>query len=452
MGEHLEDGPVEPLRRDGGEPQPHDPHVGDAGKGNHVLEVALSQPHKDPIDDADGRQNGHHGRPVLPTYGAEKDRHPQDSEGPNLHEDTCMNHAHRGGSGHVAHGRPRMKRPDARENPEAEVKEDEGELLLSRRQGPRLHEGQDVESLQPRGHRQIHDAGENQGASRQKIKEKLEGPVLLARRSPDGNKRIHGEERDVVPDKEEEEIHAHEEAEDPEYEHEGKGEELLDPAPQLPHGQNAGEVHNPGEEDQGKVEAVRPIEIMDSQRFHPPQFLYELQATTSPVICAIDIDGESQGDSRESQADPLDQGLSLARDEQDDQKAHHATEKDGREVRKTCQFHIHLSTLCKQKVERDQSQGREHDGKVVPQFPGLQKGEEATAAQSEPAEPVDAVVDEPVLVLGACPGEDPVDDDVHNPPIQVVQIPALGKELPEWLNSLHETDLRGSAAAELEPG
>ena len=104
------------------------------------------------------------------------------------------------------------------------------------------------------------------------------------------------------------------------------------------------------------------------------------------------------------------------------------------------------------KVERDQSQGGEHDGKVVPQFPGLQKGQKVTAVQCEVAEPVDAVVDDPVFVLGAGLGEDPVDDDVHKPPVHMVQIPALGKELPEGRDPLDETDLRGSAAAELKPG
>ena len=49
-------------------------------------------------------------------------------------------------------------------------------------------------------------------------------------------------------------------------------------------------------------------------------------------------------------------------------------------------------------------------------------------------------------------GEDPVDDDVHETPVHMVQIPALGKELPDWRNPLDETDLRGSAAAELKPG
>ena len=296
MGEHLEDGPVEPLRRDRGKPQPHDPHVETLEKGNHVLEVGLSQPHKDPIHDADGRQNGHHGCPELPTDRAEKDRHPQNSEGADLHQDAGVNHAHGSGCGDMAYGRPGMKRPDAREDPEAEVKEDEGEPLLPGRQGPWLHEGHDVEGVQPRDHRKIDDAGKDQGASRQKVEKELECAVLLSRRSPDGDERIHGEERNVVPDKEKEEIHAHEEAEDAEHEHEGKGKELLDPSPQLPHRENAGEVHNPGEQDQGKVEAVRPVEVMNSQRFHPKQFLHELQAPKRPVICAKDIDGKRQSD------------------------------------------------------------------------------------------------------------------------------------------------------------
>jgi hypothetical protein len=81
-----------------------------------------------------------------------------------------------------------------REDSKAEVKEDEGKPLLPGRQGPWLHEGHDVEGVQPRGHREIHDSGKDQGASRQEIKEELKCSVLLACRSPDGNEWIHGEE------------------------------------------------------------------------------------------------------------------------------------------------------------------------------------------------------------------------------------------------------------------
>ena len=128
----------------------------------------------------------------------------------------------------------------------------------------------------PETHREIHNAGKDQGASRQKVKKELQRPVLLSCRSPDGDERIHGEKGDVVPDKEKEEIHAHEEAEDAKDEHKGKSKELLDPSLQFPHGQNAGEVHNPGEQNQRKAEAVRPVEIVNSQRLHPKQFLHEL--------------------------------------------------------------------------------------------------------------------------------------------------------------------------------
>ena len=79
----------------------------------------------------------------------------------------------------MAYGRPRMKRPDAREDSEAEIKEDEGEPLLPWRQGPWLHEGHDVEAMQPRGHREIDDSRQDEGAPCQDVKEKLECPVLL---------------------------------------------------------------------------------------------------------------------------------------------------------------------------------------------------------------------------------------------------------------------------------
>jgi hypothetical protein len=84
---------------------------------------------------------------------------------------------------------------------------------------------------------------------------------------------------------------------------------------------------------------------MNSPRLHPKQFLYELKASMRPVIRAKNIDGKRQSDPGESHTDPLDQGFSLAGNEKDDQKAHHAAEKNGGKIREIGKFQIHLSTL-----------------------------------------------------------------------------------------------------------
>jgi len=46
-------------------------------------------------------------------------------------------------------GGPRMKRPDASEDSEADVEKEKGELLLSRSKDCWLHEGCDVKSVEP---------------------------------------------------------------------------------------------------------------------------------------------------------------------------------------------------------------------------------------------------------------------------------------------------------------
>jgi hypothetical protein len=72
-------------------------------------------------------------------------------------------------------------------------------------------------------------------------------------------------------------------------------------------------MHYPGKQEHGKVEAVRPIEIMDPQRFHPENSLYELQTSKCPIVRTIDIDRERQSDPGEDETHPFDQALSLAR-------------------------------------------------------------------------------------------------------------------------------------------
>ena len=81
VGKHLKDRPIEPLRRNGGQPQPDDAHMGDTGVADHVFEIFLGEPHQDPIDDTDGGQYGHEPRPVLPPFGAEGNGHAQYAEG-----------------------------------------------------------------------------------------------------------------------------------------------------------------------------------------------------------------------------------------------------------------------------------------------------------------------------------------------------------------------------------
>jgi len=85
------------------------------------------------------------------------------------------------------------------------------------------------------------------------------------------------------------------------------------------------------------------------------------------------------------------------------------------------------------------------NNKIVPQFPGLQKGEEPTTVQSVFAELVKTVINNPVLILSTGHGEDPIDHDVNKLPVHMVQIPTLGKEFSDDRVSLHKNQFWAAA-------
>ena len=174
--------------------------------------------------------------------------------------------------------RPGVERPDAGQDAETQIEKEKGQFLLKGRKGPGLHECDDIKGVQTRFYKEIEDGRKDQGASRQQIEEQLHGAVLLPGGAPDQDQGEHGKERDIVPDEDKEEIQAHEEAEDAHYQQEIQGKELLDPFLQLPHGQHPGKVHDAGQKQQGQIETVGSVEIVDAQRFHPEDLLHELEA------------------------------------------------------------------------------------------------------------------------------------------------------------------------------
>ena len=156
---------------------------------------------------------------------------------------------------------------------------------------------------------------------------------------------IHGKERDIIPDKDKEKIQTHEEAEDARYQQEVKGKELFDPFPQLPHGENSGKMNYAGQEQQGQIETIRSVEIVDAQGFNPQDLLHELKSPLGSVIGDEEIDGEQKGHAGKDRADPADQGLSLSRDKKDNQKTRQATEQDRRQAGESGQVKTHGFSL-----------------------------------------------------------------------------------------------------------
>ena len=207
-----------------------------------------------------------------------------------------MEHAHGRGGGNVSRGRPGVEGPDTGQDAETQVEKDKGEFLLKGRKGSGLHQGHQVEGVQPGFCEKIDDGRQDKGAPRQQIKEKLHGRVFLLGGAPDGNQRVHGEEGYVVPEKGKEKIQRHEEPEHPGHQQEVEGKVFFYPGFQLPHGEHPGKVDNTGEKNQGQVEAAGAVEIGNARRRDPGEFFHELETPQAFVVGKEDNDREHQGD------------------------------------------------------------------------------------------------------------------------------------------------------------
>jgi translation initiation factor 1 (eIF-1/SUI1) len=206
-----------------------------------------------------------------------------------------------------------------------------------------LGHGNEIKGVQAGCDKEVKDGRQNQGASGQKIEEQLHGPILFPGVPPYGNQRIHGEKRDIVPDKEEKEVHAHEEAENACDEKEEESEELLHPMLHLPHGENACEMHDAGEKNERKVKTVCTVEIGDTKRRDPEDLLHKLKPSQGSVIGKKRDRGKKQADSGGDRAHPLDESLAVRRDEEDKQKTGQAAQKDERENRECGESDVHES-------------------------------------------------------------------------------------------------------------
>ena len=224
--------------------------------------------------------------------------------------------------------------------PKPMIQQQEGELLLERGEGPRPHEGRDVEARPPRRHVQVDDRRQNERAAREQVQGELHRAVLLARAAPHGDQQVHGEEGDVVPDEDEEQIEAHEEPEDPGDEQEVERVELLHPVFELPHAEHPGEEDDPGQQDHGQAEPVGGVEVADAERRHPGDALGELQPRPARVVRAEDDERQRQRQAGEGRADLLDRLLLLVGKKQNNQQADHAAQQDRGQVWEACEFHV----------------------------------------------------------------------------------------------------------------
>jgi hypothetical protein len=218
-----------------------------------------------------------------------------------------------------------VKRPDSGKNTEPKIEEDKGEPLVKWGESLCPSHGKEIKSMESGLDKKVDNGRQDKGTPCEKVKEELHRAILFSCMAPNGDERVHGKKGNIVPDKEEEEVHAHKETENACHQDEVEGKELLYSMFQFPHGENACEVNNACQEDERKIQAISAIEVMDPERWHPDNPFYELKSSLDFVISKKGICGESKANAGENRAHPFDELLAVRWNEKEDQKTSYTT-------------------------------------------------------------------------------------------------------------------------------
>ena len=300
---------------------------------------------------------------------------------------------------------------------------------MSDTNGKRVHAGLCVKE---------NDGRQNQGASRQQIEGQLHGPVFFSGRAPNRDQQVHGKEGDVIPDEYEEEVHAHEKPEYAGYQQEIEGKEFLYPGLEFPHSEHAGKEDNARQQQIWQAESIDGVKIIDAQRWNPWDVFHELKTAKAFVKGQKQKQRQKQRNPGENSAHPLDQRLSVRRDQHNSHHPDNAAQQNGGKIRECGGSHAHRaisSDYRKEEVNCKKDHDREYYQQPVLNHSRLQKGDYPAAIDRCPAQFIDASVNYLVVILIAEEGYSPVNDPVYQQFIKTIDVPSLCEKSVEEAES-----------------
>src|SRR5208337_1173050 len=133
-------------------------------------------------------------------------------------------------------------------------------------------------------HPEIEYCGQNEGASGKQVQRELHCAVFFASASPDGDQRVHRKKRNVIPDKNPEKVHRHEDAVDAGNQKEHKRKKFLCPVLQFPHRPDACKQDHGGKQQHGEVYPVDSVEPVYSKTLYPQDPLNELKSALLVIV------------------------------------------------------------------------------------------------------------------------------------------------------------------------
>ena len=262
-----------------------------------------------------------------------------------------MEHRDRRGRRGVAVGRPRVQRPDPREDAEADVKGEEDPALqrTGKRGGLEVEEreragsGVDVES---------EDADQDERRPEQEVQRQLHRGVFfrpdpglpvrprenpagshLPRGAPDADQQVHRQHGQLVEEEQDEEIEGHEHAVDTGHQRQQERVELLAADRHGPRREDAGHDDDRRQQHHQEADPVDTELVRDPERRHERDLLVELESRRLALVRDVDPEREHGRDAGRHRRDQPHGARAPAGREHDQERADEGRPRDDREQR-----------------------------------------------------------------------------------------------------------------------
>ena len=348
VGNHAEEGRVDPQRGEGGDAEHDETHVGHRREGDQPLHVGLGETAEGTVDDADDGEDADDRRPLLRSLGQDRNGDAHEAVGTEFQQDRGQNHRALGGRLGMGVGQPGVEREHRHLDREAhEHAGEDPDLGVLGQLATVLHQVRDGEALRAGLDEQGDERHQHQGRTEHRVEEELQRGVLTVLAAPHSDHEVHRQQHHFEEDEEENQVLGDEGARHADLQHEHEDEEGLgvarlgDVVPRIDHHQQ-GDDH--GEDVEGQADPVEADRVRRLDRLDPLAGGEELEITR-PVVVELDegVDAHGQSCGGGDDADELGVGLVLLRDEEHHQHANQRQE--GAEAEEPLLFLDHLRSL-----------------------------------------------------------------------------------------------------------
>ena len=348
---HLEHRAVQPLFGQRRDAEHDDAHVRDGGIRDDVFQIGLRHGAQGAVHDVDAGDGADEPGPLDRAAGDEAEPQTQDAVGAELHQHAGVKHRHGGGGRRMAVRRPGVERPDAGENPEADVEREEHPRLESRRE-LRLLQVDERNALRAGRGVARQDAHQDERRPEQQVECQLHRGVFLRAdagplerppedalrphlpaRTPDADEQVHRQDGDLVEEEEDEEVQRHEHAEHAGDQEEQQRVELLAARLDRPRREHAREQDDGGQQHEHEAHAVDRDGVSDAEGRHQRMRLAELEAGRRAIVRKIQPDREHERDGRPGGRGPSHEQRPVPRPRHDHERGGKRRPRDDRKDR-----------------------------------------------------------------------------------------------------------------------